>query len=168
MTGAPRPILFLDVDGTLLPFGGPGMPSAPDAPALWTASSNPHLARIDRSLGPLLTGLGCDLVWATAWMDDANEVIAPLLGLPRLAVADLPAYSGDLGDDRLQWKTRALVRIADGRPFVWVDDVIGKADRAFVDGEHGGAALLRKVDSDVGVTAGDLVAIAEWLRTVGD
>jgi hypothetical protein len=164
MTGAPRPILFLDIDGTLLPFGGPGMPAVPETPEVWTASSNPYLARIDRSLGSLLTGLGCDLVWATAWMDDANAVIAPLLGLPRLPVADLPAYSGDLGEDRLQWKTKALVRIADGRPFVWVDDVIGEADRSFVDGEHGGRALLHKVDSGVGVTADDLGVVGEWVR----
>jgi hypothetical protein len=97
-------------------------------------------------------------------MDDANAVIAPLLGLPRLPVADLPAYSGDLGEDRLQWKTKALVRIADGRPFVWVDDVIGEADRSFVDGEHGGRALLHKVDSGVGVTADDLGVVGEWVR----
>lgn len=34
------------------------------------------------------------------------------------AVADLPAYDGDHGIDGLQWKTKALVRIAGGRPFV--------------------------------------------------
>lgn len=166
MLDASRPILFLDVDGTLLPFGGPGMPAVPDAPEVWTASSNPYLGRIDRSLGPLLTGLGCDLVWATAWMDDANEVIAPLLGLLQLPVADLPAYSGDLEDDRLQWKTKALVRIAEGRPFVWVDDAIGEADRWFVELEHPGEALLRKVDSAVGVTAADLDVIAEWVAGI--
>jgi hypothetical protein len=164
MPDVSRPILFLDVDGTLLPFGGRGMPAVPDAPEVWTAPSNPYLARIDRSLGPLLTGLGCDLVWATAWMDSANEVIAPLLGLPGLPVADLPAYAGDVGHDRLQWKTKALVRIAGGRPFVWVDDVIGEADRWFVEVEHAGVALLRKVDPGVGVTAEDLDMIAGWVR----
>jgi hypothetical protein len=164
MTGASRPILFLDVDGTLLPFGGSGMPAVPDAPEVWTASSNPYLARVDRSLGPLLAGLGCDLMWATAWMDDANDVIAPLLGLPRLPVADLPTYGGDIGDDRLQWKTKALVRIAEGRPFVWVDDVIGHADRWWIEADHAGPALLHKVDSDVGITSDDVAVIAEWVR----
>ena len=163
---ASRPLLFLDVDGTLLPFGGSGMPAVPEAPEVWTASSNPHLARIDRALGPLLTGLGCDLVWATAWMGDANEVIAPLLGLPRLPVADLPEYDGDQGPDNLQWKTAALVRIAEGRPFVWVDDVIGHADRWWIEMEHPGAALLHQVDSAVGLTVADFDVIATWVRDV--
>ncbi|MFI9485919.1 HAD domain-containing protein [Promicromonospora sp. NPDC052451] len=163
MIGAVRTVLFLDVDGTLLPFGGAGMPAVPEAPEVWTTASNPHLARVDRALGPLLSGLGCDLVWATAWMDGANEVIGPLLGLPPLPVAELPAYAGDQGDDQLQWKTRALVRIADGQPFVWVDDVIGDADREFVAAEHDGEALLYGVPSEVGVTAPDLAVIAEWL-----
>jgi hypothetical protein len=167
MTGASRPILFLDVDGTLLPFGGSGMPVVPGSPEVWTASTNPYLGWVDRTLGPLLAGLDCHLVWATAWMDDANEVIGPLLGLPRLPVADLPVYAGDIGGDHLQWKTKTLVRIADGRPFVWIDDVIGQADRAWVEAEHPGAALLHKVDSAVGVTAADLDVIAAWVRDVG-
>jgi hypothetical protein len=82
-------------------------------------------------------------------------------------VADLPAYSGDIGDDRLQWKTKALVRIADGRPFVWVDDVISQADRSYVEDGHAGEALLHKVDSDVGLTAADLAVVAAWVRDMG-
>nr|WP_281386589.1 HAD domain-containing protein [Jiangella mangrovi] len=151
--------MFLDVDGTLLPFGGPGTPPAPGV----TASSNPYLARIDRTLGPLLAALECDLVWATAWMDDANEVIAPLLGLPQLPVADLPGQDGDDGADRLQWKTKALIRIAAGRPFVWVDDDIGPADRWWVELEHPGEALLHRVEPAVGLTAADVALIATWL-----
>jgi hypothetical protein len=164
MSSPSTPILFLDVDGTLLPFGGEGMPSVPGPPEDWTASSNPHLARVDRELGPLLTGLGCELMWATAWMHDANDVIAPLLGLPPLPVADLPAYDGDHDADNLQWKTRALVRIAAGRPFVWVDDVIGHADRWWIEVEHPGAALLHQVEPSVGLTTADFPLIAAWLR----
>ncbi|MFD7307546.1 hypothetical protein [Promicromonospora sp. NPDC059942] len=167
MPDGARPVLFLDVDGTLLPFGGPGGPSVPGAPAVWTAPSNPWLAQVDGSLGPLLVELECDLVWATAWMDAVNDVVSPLLGLPRLPVAELPAYSRDIGDDRLQWKTRALVRIAAGRPFVWVDDVISDSDRLWVADEHPGAALLHGVDPAVGVTAGDLAQIAGWLHDLG-
>ncbi|MEU4364096.1 HAD domain-containing protein [Promicromonospora sp. NPDC023987] len=165
MTNTPRPILFLDVDGTILPFGGSGMPSVPGAPDSWTASTNPHLARVDRGLGPLLAELDCDLMWATAWMDEANEVIAPLLGLPRLPVADL-LDDGDGQDDTLEWKTKSLVRIARGRPFIWVDDAIGHADRWWVELAHPGAALLYQVDPTVGLTAADIAAIAAWLQGV--
>ncbi|MFE4467048.1 HAD domain-containing protein [Oerskovia sp. NPDC056781] len=164
MTAASRPILFLDVDGTLLPFGGPEMPRAPGPPESWTAPSNPHLASVDRALGPLLTGLGCELMWATAWMHGANEVIAPLLGLPRLRVADLPAYDGDHGFDGLQWKTKALVRIAGDRPFVWVDDVLGDADQRWIESAHPAGALLHRVDPTVGMTVADVDTIATWLR----
>ena len=44
MPDGSRLILFLDVDRTLLLFGGSGMPVVPDAPEAWTLSSNPHLA----------------------------------------------------------------------------------------------------------------------------
>ncbi|MFD6444376.1 HAD domain-containing protein [Promicromonospora sp. NPDC060204] len=159
-----RTLLFLDVDGTLLPFGGPGMlpqprdgkPEDPDAP-------RPELDFIDPALGPLLLALGVDLVWATAWMGDANEVIAPRAGLPELPVADLPPY-GEGHPDGLGWKTRALVRAAAGRPFVWVDDVLTETDRRFVEAEHPGPALLFQVESSVGLTADGVAEIATWLQ----
>jgi hypothetical protein len=99
------PILFLDVDGPLLPFGdgvahrGPG-------------NGNPLLARLDPMHGPWLAALPCELIWATTWMDDANDLLAPLLGLPKLPVATWPddpdteAADARLG---LHWKIRGLV-----------------------------------------------------------
>ncbi len=56
--------------------------------------TNPQLAKIDLGHGPRLLALPCVLMWATAWMESANEVIAPLLGLPELPVADLPDAPG--------------------------------------------------------------------------
>lgn len=80
-------MLFLDIDGPLIPLGGPSnrprrahavRPEGPSAP------ENPLLERLDPTVGPRLVALGCDMVWASTWMDDANEVVAPRIGLPRL------------------------------------------------------------------------------------
>ncbi|MEV4105915.1 hypothetical protein AB0J42_37255 [Nonomuraea sp. NPDC049649] len=81
MTGPQgRPLLFLDIDGPLLPFGG----SPQRRP------SGTHLARLDPQVGLRLAALPCDLVWATTWEDEANAEISPRIGLPRLPVVHWP------------------------------------------------------------------------------
>jgi hypothetical protein len=158
-------MLFLDVDGTLLSSDGW---AEFDASLIdwqeWQSHRNPRLAAMDRTLGRRLLALGCELVWATAWMHDANEVIAPLLGLPSLPVADLPEAPLEDPVGTLHWKTAALVAAADGRRFVWVDDEISDIDRAWVGTHHGGSALLHRVDSTAGLTEADLAQIGNWLK----
>lgn len=154
-----RPLLFLDVDGTLLPFGGEVRTFGDDP--------NPLLARLDPAHGPRLAALRCDLVWATTWMADANDALSPRLGLPELPVVDWPEPSDvDEQDERagLHWKTRALVAWAGGRPFAWVDDEITRADRAWVAEHHPGAALLHRVDHRRGLTDADYAALGAWVR----
>lgn len=111
--------------------------------------------------------LPCDLVWATTWMAEANECVAPRIGLPPLAVVNWPEPSdAEEQDERdgLHWKTRALVAWAKGRSFVWVDDEITDRDRVWASGHHRGQALLHHVDPRQGLTDADYAAISEWLR----
>lgn len=166
-----RPLLFLDVDGPLIPFGATSQryPTYQMASELQNAGSNPLVERINPAHGPRLAALGCDLVWATTWMTDANDCISPRLGLPELAVVVWPAPSEfDEQDERsgMHWKTRALVDWAAGRTFIWVDDEISDADRSWVMTHHAGQALLHAVDATCGLTGADFGTLRGWLARV--
>jgi hypothetical protein len=104
-----------------------------------------------------LSGL-FDLVWATTWGGDANTLIAPVLGLPELPVVDWPGMFDD-GPDGTFWKTRHVLAHAAGRPFAWVDDELGDADRAYVAARHQGSALLHRVDARHGLRPADFTAL---------
>lgn len=157
------PLLFLDVDGPLLPFGA-GVQPEPE-------SSAPvgHLARLRPSVGLKLATLPCQLVWATTWEEDANAEIAPRIGLPQLPVVTWPDPSdGEQREDQwfgLHWKTRTLVNWAAGRPFAWVDDEITDSDRDWVATHHRGRALLHRVEASRGLDQVDFAVLEEWLRT---
>jgi hypothetical protein len=161
---ASQPLLFLDVDGPLLPFGGSQQREARPGDAA------PHLAQLHVEAGPRLARLSCTLVWATTWLQDANTEIAPRLGLPDLPVVTWPEPTPEQErEDRwfgLCWKTRTLVSWAAGRPFAWVDDEISDADRDWVSGNHPGPALLRSVDASRGLLDVDLAALEAWLAGI--
>lgn len=150
------------MDGPLLPFGG-----NPQCVHRGTAAV-PHLARLDPDTGLRLAVLPCTLVWATAWLEDANTEIAPRIGLPNLPVVTWPEPTqAHEHEDRwlgLCWKTRTLVHWAAGRPFAWIDDEITEADRDWVSVHHPGPALLHGIDASRGLTDQDFAALDAWLR----
>ena len=160
------PVLFLDIDGPLLPFGGDPRPRPATPDPEW------HFARLKRDAGRRLAGLPCVLVWATAWAEEANTEVAPRLGLPALprvawtirGEEDQRRIDQGVG---LHWKTRTLVTWAAGRPFVWIDDELTDTDREWVGEHHGDHALLHHVEADRGLDDADLDVVADWLRAVG-
>ncbi|MFJ8579461.1 HAD domain-containing protein [Micromonospora sp. NPDC093277] len=162
-----RPLVFIDIDGVLIPlqarsastrprsrFGAGGDPGG---------TGNPLLERLDSGDGERLLALAGELVWASTWMAEANEVVAPRLGLPALPVIDWP--DDDEEPQRgVHWKTAPLTRWAAGRPFVWLDDETTDADQKWVDAHYPRPALLHRVDPYRGLTRTDLTAVSQWLR----
>jgi len=147
------PLLFLDVDGVVLPIGRPLEELGPD-------------------LGRQLAALPAELVWATAWEHGANDEIAPRIGLPRLPVVEWRAttLAEDIEDDYfgLHWKTRQLVEWAAGRAFVWADDEATDADCDWIAAHHPGRALVHRVPATRGLTGTDFAVLGRWLRGGGD
>src|SRR5580704_12997664 len=78
-----KPLLLLDVDGVLNPFRAAPAPNGYQQYEL--AGYRVFLAeRHGKWLRQLADRV--EMVWATTWCDDANELIGPILGLPQLPV----------------------------------------------------------------------------------
>ncbi|MEV6972593.1 hypothetical protein [Kitasatospora sp. NPDC093806] len=171
------PLLLLDVDGPLNPHPYDGKPRPRPAgyeshsvkPESWIArfpeqppgEVKPLHLWLNPGHGAELLALPYELVWATAWMGEANTWISPLVGLPELPFIVWPRmHQGD--PEGLHWKTRALVAWADGRPFVWVDDELRPQDTEWIAAHHPGPALTHWIDPEIGLRDVDFAALREW------
>ncbi|MEV6978734.1 hypothetical protein [Kitasatospora sp. NPDC093806] len=164
----PLPLLLLDVDGPLNPYHAepdalpPGFRTYRTMPP-WAAG--PVEVRLDPAHGARLRALPYRLVWATTWQADANRWIGPVLGLPELPYVPVPRPVEWRPDDTCP-KTWPIVEWVAGRPFAWVDDDLGPADRAYVAAHHDGPALLHRVHPGRGLAAEDFAALAAWAESL--
>ena len=173
-----RPILFLDVDGPLNPYAAKasrrpaGYETHRMRPTGWQdPRQKPLRVWLNPSHGSYLAALPYDLVWATTWAAEANEWIAPHIGLPELPVVAWPegAQRPSSGAaNGVMWKTEHLVKYASGRPFAWVDDDIRVADKDYVAAHHEGPALLYHVNPRLGLLDDDFHALHVWASKLGD
>jgi hypothetical protein len=153
-----RPILALDVDGTISLFGFEG-PLA-DAPGRF------HLIDgvahcIPEQAGPRLARLAerFELVWATGWEDRANDRLPLILGLPE----PLPVltFGGEAQFGSAHWKLDALAQYAGDRPLAWIDDSLDESCYVWAQ-ERGAPTLLVPCDPDVGLTDAHVDSILSW------
>lgn len=182
-----KPVLMLDVDGVLAPFGTDEW--CPDGyyerrfggMSVYLSDHNAtRLARLRQYV---------DLMWATAWEDQANELLLPSLSLE----APLPCIYFDHrienrgegpevqgASRRLKetifdpgvrtWKLpwiRQWAEMNPTRPFIWVDDEIDKDAFSWAD-EREIPTLMLRANPCVGFTDAHADLIEQWAKDLDE
>jgi hypothetical protein len=150
-----RPLLLLDVDGVLNTYG------RHDLPAGWSEHDlfpGEEPVRLHLAHGGWITEMrrGVDVAWATSWNDEANRLLAPLLGIDPLPVVTMPAPPFEPGD-----KVPRIDAYATGRPVAWIDDLHTSVAREWA-AERTRPTLLITTDPAVGLTRDAVDRVIAW------
>lgn len=170
-----RPLLLIDVDGPLNPFAAPRLPEGYTEhlmrPPSYLAESlkprayvEPLKVWLNPAHGAALRDLPFELWWCSTWGEEANQFIAPQIGLPDLRV--VPLGKPKTRPDRTCWKTWDVARWCMDVPFAWVDDDIGQADRAYVQAVHNAPSFLLSIDPVVGLVDADFDRLRTWAESL--
>jgi hypothetical protein len=141
-----RPLALIDVDGVLNPYAAAACPPGYAEHDLFPGDVEP--VRVCPDHGRLLGRLTArfDLVWATSWEDEANILLAPLIGL-----APLPVIRCRVPGVGYHEKLPAIAAAVAERPLVWFDDLHSVTATAWAAGRAAPTALIH-VDPAVGLT----------------
>lgn len=100
-----------------------------------------------------------ELAWATMWQHDANWQLAPLLGLPHLAVIEFTSFD----------KLTAVAKWAGNRPLAWIEDWFSRDTVAWAESRnllHNVPTLLVRVEPTVGLEQGHCGEVSAWLDSL--
>lgn len=149
-----KPLLLLDVDGVIRILGPEPAAGVLDTGSdLLISAQTPHLLK--------RLAARFDLVWATSWHEEANEVVSPILALPPLPVVrfDLDTPVGTT------YKLPPIQAFVRARAFAWVDDDIGNDVHDWVR-KRREPSLLLPVDPRTGLTSDHLDALLEFANRI--
>ena len=151
-----RPVLFLDVDGVLNPFG----PACPAGFAEHDLFPGEEPVRVNPEHGAWITDLlaAFDIIWATFWNEDANRLLAPLLHISRLPVLTMPTAPSRPGA-----KVPLIASRAGSRPTAWIDDAHTPEAWAWSEGRQAPTRLIT-TEPAFGLTRARVRQALEWAR----
>ncbi|GAA4591643.1 hypothetical protein GCM10023194_51450 [Planotetraspora phitsanulokensis] len=150
-----RPLLLLDVDGVLNPFAAARCPPGFDEYAMF---DDEEPVRLCPEHGRWISELGrlCDVAWATGWNDNANRLLAPVLGIPPLPVLAMPAPF------QPRDKVPVIAAAAAGRPAVWIDDAHTPEALDWAGGRRE-PTLLVAIDPAIGLGRTAVDEVLRWV-----
>jgi hypothetical protein len=151
----PRPALLLDVDGVLNPYG---TVTCPEGFAEYDLFPGEEPVRLCPAHGEWIGELRqvFDVAWATAWNDDANRLLAPLLGIAALPVVSMPSAPFQPRD-----KVGPVARFAGQRSAVWIDDLHPEEAWAW-SASRREPTLLIPVEPAIGLTRQAVDQALQW------
>ena len=156
-----NPIIFLDMDGVLLPIGDAGVETdalpkvyRADIRAHWLPDLIPHLNRLWTVFQPY---------WASWWQKDAHQV-GDLYGIPPTGFCHFSDLYKEIDHlPRYSWKLYPIDKAAKGRPFVWVDDDISDESMKWAYARNCSIPTkFVQTDPYEGLTVAQLDEIWEW------
>jgi hypothetical protein len=155
----PRPLLLLDVDGVLNPYGAPRCPVGFTEYAMFPGEEAIRLCRMH---GDWITELGqvFDVAWATSWNDEANRLVAPILGIAPLPVVAMPTAPSRPGA-----KLSPIARFVGRRPAVWIDDEHTPEAWDWSGARHD-PTLLIAIAPEVGLTQDSVREALDWAERI--
>jgi hypothetical protein len=151
-----KPLLFVDVDGVLNPYGGP-CPAGYEEHWLFPEDEEP--VRINQHHGAWLHELAevFDLWWGSSWTVKDRVLLGSVLDLPPfLGAVDLPSGQFDPA-----LKVPAIELAAAGRPLAWIDDLLTPDAWAWAESRPAPTCLIQ-VDPANGLTRQHVRALLHW------
>lgn len=153
-----RPLLLLDIDGTLCPFDIPegaqerfSQRMAHSTP-VWVG---PHMIGALERLSELY-----EIHWCSGWEEAANTV-GELHGLPPLPHVQFVGTKADL---HLSWKLGPVLRYLENhleRPVAWIDDELREDAYEWAD-QRAAPTLLIATDPQLGITVEELDRLLQF------
>lgn len=159
-----KPLLLLNVDGVLAPFGSAAKPAGFTEHVLQTELLGDHRVWLNLDHGAMLQPLQdhFEFIWCTGWEDEAPLALGPLFGLRSAPVIHL-TYGTTI--ELPLNKLPNILDFTEGKAVAWIDDDLGHREREWADA-RAEATLLLTPDPTIGLQPSHIDALMSFAASV--